>query len=214
MIWEFDLLLLGLLIAAAVVAIRVRQLVATVAVLSIYSLLVALLFANMGAVDVAYVEAVLGSALSGVFLLIAVLATDNVRTTRSRRAQWVAGPVVLALVGLLLYATTGLPDRGDPNAPASTSPEVEYYVAESLDDTKTPNVVTSILGDYRSLDTLGETTVVFTAALAVGLILRRGLPRRNDATADTANSTATPGSASADAAATDSASTDGEGTAS
>ena len=183
MIWEFDLLLLGLLIAAAVVAIRVRQLVATVAVLSIYSLLVALLFANMGAVDVAYVEAVLGSALSGVFLLIAVLATDNVRTKRSRRAEWVALPVVAALVGLLLYATTDLPDRGDPNAPAATSEAVDYYVAESLDDAKTPNVVTSILADYRGLDTLGETTVVFTAALAVGLVLRRGLPRRTTTTA-------------------------------
>ncbi len=180
MIWEFDLLLLGLLIAAAVVAIRVRQLVATVAVLSIYSLLVALLFANMGAVDVAYVEAVLGSALSGVFLLIAVLATDNVRTKRSRRAEWVAIPAVVALVGLLLYATTDLPDRGDPDAPASRSEATEYYVAESLDDAKTPNVVTTILADYRGLDTLGETTVVFTAALAVGLVLRRGLPRGDD----------------------------------
>ena len=193
MIWEFDLLLLGLLIAAAVVAIRVRQLVATVAVLSIYSLLTALLFANMGAVDVAYVEAVLGSALSGVFLLIAVLATDNVQTKRSRRAEWIAIPAVLALVGLLLYATTDLPDRGDPNSPASSSEAVEYYVAESLDDAKTPNVVTTILADYRGLDTLGETSVVFTAALAVGLILRRGLPRRSATPEGTSGSTAHPG---------------------
>ena len=33
--WAFDLVLLALLVAAAVVALRVRQLVATVAVLSI-----------------------------------------------------------------------------------------------------------------------------------------------------------------------------------
>jgi len=174
-IWEFDLLLFALLIAAAVVAIRVRQLVATVAVLSIYSLLVALLFANMGAVDVAFVEAVLGSALSGVFMLITVLATDNVRTKRSRRAQWVAAPAVLALVALMLVATADLPDRGQPDAPAATGVAADY-VSRTLDDADTPNVVTSILADYRSLDTLGETTVVFTAALAVALVLRRAFP--------------------------------------
>jgi multicomponent Na+:H+ antiporter subunit B len=177
MIWEFDLLLFALLIASAVVAIRVRQLVATVAVLSIYSLLAALLFANMGAVDVAFVEAVLGSALSGVLMLIAVLVTDNVQTKRSRKAEWVAIPAVLAMVGLMLWASADLPDRGIPNSPAAQGVATEY-VENSLADTDTPNVVTSILADYRGFDTLGETTVVFTAALAVALVLRQGLVRR------------------------------------
>jgi multicomponent Na+:H+ antiporter subunit B len=172
--WAFDLVLLALLVAAAVVALRVRQLVATVAVLSIYSLLSALLFANMGAVDVAYVEAVLGSALSGVLMLVAVLITDNVRTSRSRRAQWFAIPVVGALVVLLMVGTSGLPDRGDPNAPATVGVGADY-IERTLADTDTPNPITSILADYRGTDTMGETAVVFTAALAVGLVLRRGL---------------------------------------
>lgn len=177
MIWEFDLLLFALLIASAVVAIRVRQLVATVAVLSIYSLLAALLFANMGAVDVAFVEAVLGSALSGVLMLITVLVTENVQTKRSRKAEWVAIPSVLAMVGLMLWASADLPDRGIPNSPAAQGVAADY-VENSLADTDTPNVVTSILADYRSFDTLGEATVVFTAALAVALVLRQGLVRR------------------------------------
>ncbi len=174
MSWAFDLILLALLVASAVVALRVRQLVATVAVLAVYSLLSALLFANMGAVDVAYVEAVLGSALSGVLMLVAVLITDNVRTSRSSRAQWFAIPVVTAVVVLLMIGTSGLPDRGDPNAPAMEGVAADY-VERSLADTDTPNPVTSILADYRGTDTMGETAVVFTAALAVGLILRRGL---------------------------------------
>jgi multicomponent Na+:H+ antiporter subunit B len=186
MIWEFDLLLFGLLIAAAVVAIRVRQLVATVAVLSIYSLLVALLFANMGAVDVAFVEAVLGSALSGVLMLIAVLVTDNVQTRRSRKAEWIAIPSVLAMVGLMLWASADLPDRGIPDSPAARGVAAEY-VENSLADADTPNVVTTILADYRGFDTLGETTVVFTAALAVALVLRHGLVRRRRPTTDDDN---------------------------
>jgi multicomponent Na+:H+ antiporter subunit B len=40
-------------------------------------------------------------------------------------------------------------------------------------DTATPNMVTSILADYRGYDTLGETTVIFTAGMSCILILRR-----------------------------------------
>ena len=36
-----------------------------------------------------------------------------------------------------------------------------------------PNMVTAILADYRGYDTLGETTVIFTACVAVILLLRR-----------------------------------------
>jgi len=39
--------------------------------------------------------------------------------------------------------------------------------------------VTAILADYRGFDTLGETTVIFTAGVGV-LLLLRGLRRRND----------------------------------
>ena len=75
-------------------------------------------------------------------------------------------------LALILYATTGLPGRGDMNAPASThvSP---FYIENSVEDTETPNVVTSVLADYRGYDTLGETVVIFTAGLACVLILRK-----------------------------------------
>ncbi|HUV79865.1 MAG TPA: hydrogen gas-evolving membrane-bound hydrogenase subunit E [Candidatus Bathyarchaeia archaeon] len=37
----------------------------------------------------------------------------------------------------------------------------------------TPNMVTAGLADYRGYDTLGETTVIYTAAISVILLLRR-----------------------------------------
>lgn len=184
MIWQFDLLIFTLLVASALAALILRQLVATVAMLAIYSLLVGLLFANMGAIDVAFVEAVLGSALSGVLLLLSVLATGNVRARRSRTSTLMAAPVVVALGALVLWGTADLPDRGDPASPASVGVSADY-LERSLGDTKTPNVVTSILADYRSIDTLGEVIVVFTAALSVALVLRLGLAlRRNDGDGD------------------------------
>jgi multicomponent Na+:H+ antiporter subunit B len=44
-----------------------------------------------------------------------------------------------------------------------------------------PNLVSAILADFRGYDTLGETVVIFTAGLAVLLVLMRGY-RRDDGT--------------------------------
>ena len=72
---------------------------------------------------------------------------------------------------LLIFATVEMPEFGDPASPASlhVSPR---YIEESLAETKVPNMVTTVLADYRSYDTLGEATVIFTGALACLLILR------------------------------------------
>ncbi len=175
MIWQVDLLLLVALLASAVLAVKIRDLVATVAMLAVFSLFAALLFAGMGAVDVAFVETVLGSAFVGVVLLAAVTVTGRAGEGMSRRAAWVAFPLVGAFVLLMLFASSDLPDRGDPDAPAHQH-VAPYYLERSLADTETPNVVTAVLADYRSLDTLGETLVVVTAALAVVVVLARRRP--------------------------------------
>ncbi len=79
---------------------------------------------------------------------------------------------VLMTAALLIYATVDMPDFGDPSSPASThvSPE---YIQEAYEKTATPNVVTAVLADYRGYDTLGETTVIFTAGIVCMMLLRR-----------------------------------------
>lgn len=76
---------------------------------------------------------------------------------------------------MLLFAVKDFPDWADPEAPASThvSP---HYITKSIEETSVPNIVTSVLADYRSFDTMFETTVVFVAGIAVYSLLRR--PRR------------------------------------
>lgn len=88
--------------------------------------------------------------------------------------------ILAGFAALLLLAGVDLPDLGDPAAPASVHVAARY-VERSMEDTKTPNVVTSVLADYRGFDTLGETTVVLTAALACLLVLKGREPRRPDA---------------------------------
>ena len=73
---------------------------------------------------------------------------------------------------MLLYAVGDFPDWADPASPASlhTSP---HYITETIHETSVPNIVTSVLADYRGFDTMFETTVILAAGLAVLIILRR-----------------------------------------
>ena len=72
MIWQIDFWLLVILIVAAVTALSLHDLLAAVAALAAYSFLVALLFAQMGAIDVAFVEATLGAGVTGVLFIVAL----------------------------------------------------------------------------------------------------------------------------------------------
>lgn len=73
---------------------------------------------------------------------------------------------------ILIYSTWHFPSIGDPNQPASlhVSPR---YIEKTIEETKVPNAVTSVLADYRGYDTMFETSVIFTAGVAVMMLLRR-----------------------------------------
>lgn len=177
MIIPLDIIIFVILIVAAVLAINVRDLLAAVALLAAYSLFASLLFAGVNAVDVSLVEAALGAGLTGVLFIGAILATTRHSTARrNRRRRLIVLPLIVVFIGLMLYASADLPDRGDPDAPAHTGVS-QHYLENSMADTQTPNVVTSLLADYRSQDTLGETLVILTAALSATLVLIR---RRED----------------------------------
>ena len=81
--------------------------------------------------------------------------------------------VLAAFAALLIYAEGDLPAHGDAQAPASqhVSP---YYIEHAEEEVETPNIVSGVLADYRSYDTLGETVVIFVAGMASLLILTRG----------------------------------------
>jgi multicomponent Na+:H+ antiporter subunit B len=168
----YELPLLVLLVTTAAGAILVKDLVSAVFILGSYSFALALVWALVGAVDVAFVEAVVGAGLATVFFLLTLFRTDE-KDTRIRRLPVpkiaLFGLPLLAL--LMLYGAGDLPVFEDPSAPASThvSP---IYLENSVEQTRTPNVVTSILMDYRALDTLVETIVIFTAGIACALLLR------------------------------------------
>jgi multicomponent Na+:H+ antiporter subunit B len=84
--------------------------------------------------------------------------------------RFLAFVAVLFTGALLFHAAPHLPKIGDPHSPASSfvSPR---YIEKAAEEIHTPNIVTAVLADYRSFDTLGETTVILTAGLGCFLIL-------------------------------------------
>jgi multicomponent Na+:H+ antiporter subunit B len=81
--------------------------------------------------------------------------------------------VVILAGAMLIYAGQDLPAFGDPDSPAYQHRMTQYFIENSLSESGVPNIVTALLANYRGYDTLGETTVIFTAGMAVILLLRR-----------------------------------------
>lgn len=77
---------------------------------------------------------------------------------------------LVATGAILFYAARDLPEIGNPSAPASEH-VTPRYIERAQDEAGAPNMVTAVLADYRSYDTLGEVVVIFTAGLACFLIL-------------------------------------------
>ena len=173
MIVSYEIPLLLLVLVTAGGAILVKDLMSSVLLLGSYSFFLSLAWAWLGAVDVAFVEAVVGAGLATVLFLLTLFGTNPKDTRLRRPPPSLATLIIFPLLGfLLLYAASDLPGYLDPNSPASVhiSPT---YLKQSYQDTHTPNVVTSVLMDYRSLDTMVETVVIFAAGIACALLLRR-----------------------------------------
>ncbi len=77
MIWQFDIIILIFLVITAVISLRVRDLLSASMIFGVYSFLICLLWAEMGAVDVAFTEAAVGAGVSAVFLIATVFNTNR-----------------------------------------------------------------------------------------------------------------------------------------
>jgi len=156
--------------------VRQRSLFGVVILASIYSFLMASVLIVLDAVDVALTEASVGAGVSTVVLLATLHLTKTTESTPIRR-NLLPLFVVLVVMAVLVWGTLSLPPFGVADSVIQQH-VVPRYLAKTIAETGVPNVVTSVLADYRGYDTLGETTVIFTAGIGVMLLLR-GLRRRS-----------------------------------
>ncbi len=169
-----DLALLGLLAVTAFGVLHLRNLVAVVMLMGIYSFLSAALFVVLDAVDVAFTEVAVGAGVSTI-LALGTLALVGTRQKRHAKSPLIPLLIVLVTGGMLVYGTYDLPRWGEPDNPVHGHVAPEYladHVPLAGDEgdvleVHIPNIVTTVLASYRGYDTLGETTVVFAAMVGV-----------------------------------------------
>ena len=74
---NFNIIILILLIVTAIISLQVKDLLSASMIFGIYSFLICLLWAEMGAVDVAFTEATVGAGVSTVLFISAILRTTR-----------------------------------------------------------------------------------------------------------------------------------------
>ncbi len=77
MIWQLELIILMIVIVLAIGALAVKDLLSAAVLFGAYSFMMCLLWAIMGAVDVAFTEASVGAGVSTVLFVAAVFNTTR-----------------------------------------------------------------------------------------------------------------------------------------
>jgi multicomponent Na+:H+ antiporter subunit B len=195
-----DVILLILAVTTAIAAMTIRDLLGSVMLMGIYGLLMAVIWADLFAMDVSFTEASVGAGAATILLLSALTRTG----TRERVGgdHHLPALIVVVITGsVLIHGTSALPSFGDPQAPAQIHVAPRYLsqdigkvyqkspdgvITRDFDD-HVPNTVTAVLTAYRGYDTMFETVVIFSAGVCLVLLLRprprngnsisRGAPR-------------------------------------
>ncbi len=181
-----DVFLMVLLIAGTLGVLYVSNLFVATMLLGAVSLIMALIFVTLDAVDVAFTEAAVGAGISTV-LFLGTLSLVGAKEKPRLKKSPLPLLVSLAVGGILIYATLDLPTIGSADTPVQTSRLTDRFLNESPKEIGVPNIVTSVLASYRGFDTFGEVTVIFTAGIAVFMILRQRMSSRREEEAEEAS---------------------------
>ncbi|HYG35189.1 MAG TPA: hydrogen gas-evolving membrane-bound hydrogenase subunit E, partial [Clostridia bacterium] len=169
-IWEAGIAVLILL--AAVMVTLVQSRLAVIAALSVVGYGVALIFVLFGAPDLAVTQ-FLVETLVLVLLVVAFYRLPRFAVISSRIVRCRDLIIAVAFGGLMAALVLGAASH-EPGRDLA-----RFYSERSVPEAKGRNVVNVILVDFRALDTLGEITVLVTAAVGVFALLRLR-PSRED----------------------------------
>jgi len=169
-----EAVLLLLIIGTAIATMLLRDVLAAIITFAAYSLSMAVLWLLLRAPDVALTEAAIGAGVTTILFLVAISKTLRPSTDRVlRRVDWKVLVVVGLFATVMLLTVPGIPAIGDPAAPAVNNEQVsQYYLDNAYKETGVENAVTAVLAAYRGFDTFGEAVVVFTAGVAVLVVLK------------------------------------------
>ena len=157
--WLFDGVLGLLLLGLAFGALHGRNLYTSVLLFIAFGLALALIWARLGAADLALAEAAIGAGLTGVLLFTALARQPgpaDLPDATGTRLRLGAAAVVLPMLILLVQGLAPLSEI-EPRMPA--------LITRHLDETGVSHPETAVLLNYRTWDTLLELAVLLLALL-------------------------------------------------
>lgn len=166
--------LVGFVLACAVAAAQLRDVLASTIAYGAYSLGMAVIWVFLQAPDVGLTEAAVGAGIVTVLFLLTIAKT--VRPSGEAVLEGVdvrALVVAVALVAALSTTLVALPAVGADDSPVASGDVTTYYLENADEETGVDNAVTAILASYRGFDTLGEAVVVYAAGVGMLVVLRR-----------------------------------------
>jgi len=165
---ELHLLLL-FMIAAAIVAVEVKDLLSSVIAVGAVGLGLSLAFLILKAPDLAITQLV----VEILCLIILIRATIKKDLPLIRDGRWLFNTAsTLIFVGVfLIFAYFALKEL--PNFGAPIMRVAEEYIKNGQAKTGATNIVAAIILDFRGYDTLGEATILFTAVMGVLAVIRK-----------------------------------------
>ena len=166
-----NITILFFLLVVGVAIVRSRSLIIASVLLSVFSMLMAVEYLILDAPDVAITEASVGAGISTVLLLLGIFLVGE-KEKRIKGKKLLPFILIACVASGLIYSTGQLPLFGASDSPAQTG-VASYYTAHSMNDIGAANIVTSVLASYRGYDTFGEVVVIFTAGIAVLMLLGR-----------------------------------------
>ncbi|MEV8135846.1 DUF4040 family protein [Microbacterium aurantiacum] len=170
-----DWLLLALVAAGTIAAVRARTRIAAVVVTGVVGTSMTVWFFVLGAADVAMTQLLVEILTVCVMVLLLRRLPREFAPSRAKRRRILPAALALgagAATTLGVWVLTGRREM---------SPAAEFYLSEGETLTGGANIVNTILVDFRAFDTLGELTVLGAAGIAIAALLysRRPTPVRS-----------------------------------
>jgi len=169
---ELNIILI-LMIAGAIIAMEIEDLLSSVIALGAVGIGLTLEFLLLRAPDLAITQLVV-EILSLIILIKATVAAKapsqkNLAKDRMERYAYFCFAVFFVITFMWFSY------RGLRQLPAFGTPIMKMggqYIAEAMKKTGAANIVAAIILDFRGYDTLGEATILFTSVMGVLAVLR------------------------------------------
>jgi multisubunit Na+/H+ antiporter MnhB subunit len=164
-------IIIGFMIAGAIFALHAKDLLSALVAQGIVGYSLVICFLQLRAPDLAIVQIVVETIT--LIIMVAVVLNSTREETKETWKSWKLSNIIIVLIfaAFLIFvfveSISLLREFGDDELRMA-----KFYIEEGAEKTGSANLVAGVLFDFRAYDTLGEATILFTAALGVITILR------------------------------------------